>query len=131
MAIHDHPKPSHYWNPDTVLEAVNGRTPDRGLRRHRSLAPLRIDPVECLKKLEGRVISLHFKDINKAVPKAYDVPWGTGVCDVKGMLTEMYRQKFRGLFYAEYEHNWETSLPEIAQCVKYFDQTAAELAAQG
>ena len=30
VAIHDHPKPSHYWNPDTVLEAVKGRTPLMG-----------------------------------------------------------------------------------------------------
>ena len=24
IAIHDHPKPSHYWNPDTVLKATKG-----------------------------------------------------------------------------------------------------------
>ena len=27
VAIHDHPKPSFYWNPDTVLAAVQGRSP--------------------------------------------------------------------------------------------------------
>ncbi len=57
------------------------------------------------------------------------MPWGTGVCDVKGMLTEIHRQKVQGLFYIEYEHNWETSLPEIAQCVEYFDKVAVELVA--
>ena len=69
----------------------------------------------------------HFKDINKASPKGYDVPWGTGVCNVKGMLDEAYRQKFRGLVYVEYDRDWENSLPEIAQSVKYFDKVAAEL----
>ena len=35
----------------------------------------------------------------------------------------------KGVFSIEYEHNWLNSLPEIAQCVKYFDKIAAELAA--
>ena len=26
LAIHDHPKPSHYWNPDTVLKVCKGRS---------------------------------------------------------------------------------------------------------
>ena len=69
--------------------------------------------------------------MNETGPKAYDVPWGTGVCDVKGMLTEVHRQGVKAALLVEYEHNWENSLPEIAQCVKYFDQMAAELARPG
>jgi sugar phosphate isomerase/epimerase len=130
VAIHNHPQPSHYWNPDTVLKVCKGRS-----KRIGSCADTGhwmrsgLNPIECLKKLEGRIIEFHFKDIVKDEPK-HDVPWGTGVCDVKGMLTEIYRQKFKGCFYIEYEHNWETSLPEIAQCVAYFDKVAAELAAR-
>ena len=26
IAIHNHPKPSHYWNPDTLLNACKGRS---------------------------------------------------------------------------------------------------------
>ena len=89
-----------------------------------------LNPVECLKKLEGRIISFHFKDLNEAALQAHDVPWGTGVCDVKGMLTEIRRQRLKAVFSIEYEYNWENSLPEIAQCVEYFDKVAAELAAQ-
>ena len=89
-----------------------------------------LNPVECLKKLEGRIIEFHFKDLNKAGPKAYDVPWGTGVCDVKGMLDrDPPPEGPRRSSPIEYEHNWENSLPEIAQCVAYFDKVAAELAA--
>ncbi len=71
VAIHDHPKPSHYWNPDTVLEAVKGRTPLMGAcadTGHWLRSGL--DPVECLKKLEGRVICLHFKDLVPEESKA-------------------------------------------------------------
>ena len=41
-----------------------------------------LNPLECLKKLEGRIISLHFKDLNEKGPSAHDVPWETGVCNV-------------------------------------------------
>ncbi len=146
VAIHNHPKPSHYWNPDTVLEAVKGRTPLMG-----SCADtghwLRsgLEPLECLKKLDGRVICLHFKDLvpqepgaqDKAAPKKkkkaeskpmHDVPWGTGVGNVKAQMAELKRQGFRGAFCVEYEYNWENSMPEIAKCVEFFNATCDELA---
>ena len=132
IAIHNHPQPSHYWNPDVVLKACEGRSHRIGACADTGhWVRSGLDPVECLKKLDGRIIEFHFKDINKKGDrKAYDVPWGTGVCDVPAMLAEIHRQKFQGNFYIEYEHNWKTSLPEIAQCVQYFDKIAAELAGQ-
>lgn len=135
VAIHNHPKPSPYWNPDTVLEAVKGRTPLMGACAdvgHWVRSGL--DPVECLKKYEGRIIALHFKDLSEKNPsgeknaKIHDVPWGTGVSNVKGMMAELKRQNFRGAFCVEYEYNWTNSVPEIAQCVKFFNATCAELA---
>ena len=45
------------------------------------------------------------------------------------MLTEIRRQKLKAVFSIEYEYHWENSLPEIAQCVAYFDQVALNLAA--
>jgi sugar phosphate isomerase/epimerase len=129
VAIHNHPGPkSFYWHPDTVVAAVKGRSPLLGACAdvgHWMRSGL--DPVECLKKLEGRVITLHFKDLNVAGPKAHDVPWGTGAGNAKGMLTELQRQKFKGAICIEYENNWENSSPEIAQSVKWFNATCAEL----
>ena len=129
VAIHNHPKPNFYWNPDTVLAAVKGRSPLLGSCSdvgHWVRSGL--NPVECLKKLEGRVIALHFKDLNEKSPKAHDVPWGTGISNVKGMMTELKRQGFKGAFCVEYEHNWDNSVPEITECVKFFNATCAELA---
>ena len=37
-------------------------------------------------------------------------------------------QGFRGAFCVEYEYNWDNSMPEIAECKKFFDATCAELA---
>ena len=133
VAIHNHPKPSGYWNPDTVLKVCEGRSKwigacaDTGHWMRSGLNPL-----EVLKKLEGRIISLHLKDINEfGNPKAHDVIWGTGVGDVKAMLAELNRQNFKGVFSIEYEHNWEKSLPEIRQCVAYFNKVAGELKPTG
>lgn len=131
VAIHNHPPGPHgfYWNPDTVLAAINGRSPLLGVCAdvgHYVRSGL--DPVEVLKKLEGRVMALHFKDLNEKSPQAHDVPWGTGISNAKGMLAELQRQKFKGVFCVEYEHNWENSGPEIAQCVKFWNATLAELA---
>ena len=58
----------------------------------------------------------------------HDVPWGTGVCNVRGMLEETHRQKIKAEFSFEYEYHWENSLPELAQSVEYFDKVAKEIA---
>jgi sugar phosphate isomerase/epimerase len=130
VAIHDHPKPSRYWNPDTVLAAIKGRTPLMGACAdvgHWMRSGL--DPLDCLKKLDGHIICLHFKDLNQMGPKAHDVPWGTGVGKSKELMAELKRQHFHGAFCVEYEYHWENSSPEIAQCVKFWNDTCAELAA--
>lgn len=130
VAIHNHPGPKNfYWNPDTVLAAVKGRSPLLGACAdvgHWVRSGL--DPVESLRKLEGRVIALHFKDLNEATLQGHDVPWGTGVSNVKGMLAELKRQNFKGAFCVEYEYNWENSSPEIGESAKWFNATCAELA---
>ena len=124
VAIHNHPKPSHYWDPNTVLKVCKGRSNRIGAcadTGHWFRSGL--NPLESLKKLEGRIISLHFKDLSDG----HDVIWGTGKCDARAMLTELARQNFKGTFSIEYEYNWENSMPEIAQCISFFQRTAAQL----
>jgi sugar phosphate isomerase/epimerase len=131
VAIHEHPKGrSIYWNPDTVLSAIKGRTPLMGACAdvgHWMRSGL--DPLECVKKLDGHIICLHFKDLNGMGPDAHDVPWGTGVGKSKEIMAELKRQHFHGAFCVEYEYHWTTSSPEIAQCIKFWNDTCAELAA--
>jgi len=133
VAIHNHPKPSHYWNPDKVLEVCEGRSKwigacgDTGHWMRSG-----IDPLEALKKLEGRLISLHLKDLNEfGVREAHDVIWGTGKANMMALLSELDRQKFKGVFSIEYEHNWLNSLPEIRRCVLYFNSVASLLNPSG
>lgn len=129
IAIHNHPEPSHYWNPDTVLKVCKGRSKyigscaDTGHWMRSG-----INPIEALKKLKGRIKSFHFKDLNEFGNKdAHDVVWGTGVADVKGMLAELDRQGFRGVFSAEYEYNWNHNVADIKKSGEYFRMIAAGL----
>jgi sugar phosphate isomerase/epimerase len=121
VAIHDHPKPSHYWHPDSVLVAIKGRSPLMG-----SCADIGhwvrsgLDPVECLKMLKGHVLHSHFKDLNEKSPDAHDVIWGTGVSNVTGVLAELKKQNFKGMFSVEYEYHWDNSVPEVKESVKFW-----------
>ena len=129
MALHNHP---NTWPPQKVLAACKGRSRRVGAcadTGHWMRAGLK--PAETLRKLQGRIISLHFKDLNKSGRGAHDVPWGTGAGDVKAQLAELRRQGFKGVFSIEYEHKWTSSMPDIARCVAAFDTIAAELAAKG
>ncbi len=131
VAIHNHPKPSNYWKPEMFLEATEGLSsrigacPDVG-----HWARMGLDPIECLKKIEGRVKLLHFKDIKEETgeeEEQHDVIWGTGSLDLKGMLNELKRQDFSGLFSIEYEHNWENSVPDIEKSIWYFNNLINEI----
>ncbi len=128
VALHDHPKPSPYWNPDTVLKVCQGRSKrigaccDTGHWMRSGIKPL-----DAIKKLEGRIISFHFKDLNEFDPQAHDVPWGTGRADIKAILAEVKRQGIKPVFSIEYEYHYGKSMPELAECVAYFDKVAAEL----
>jgi sugar phosphate isomerase/epimerase len=130
VAIHDHPKPSHYWNPDAVLKVTQDRSKRIGAcadvgHWYRS----GLTPVECLKKLQGRIISLHFKDIDKPERKGEDVPWGTGGCDVPAMLAEIKRQNIHPVFSIEYETGKGKELEaNVRKCIEFFSEQATKLA---
>lgn len=129
IALHNHPKPSFYWDPDTVLKGIEGHKrigacADTGHWRRSGL-----EPIECLKKLKGHITSLHFKDLAQLDKGWGDVPWGTGKSDAKGMLAELKAQGFKGVFSIEYERTTgQELLDNMAKCVEFFDKTAAELA---
>ncbi len=127
-ALHNHPTPSRYWNPDVVLTAIQGQS-----KRMGACADIGhwvrsgLDPVECLKKLEGHVVQLHFKDLNEKSKEAHDVHWGQGVSNVDGVLAELKRQKFKGVFSAEYEYNWDNSVPDVTASAAYFREAVQKL----
>ncbi len=127
VAIHNHPAPSRYWNPDTVLANIEKRSRWIGACADTGhWARSGVKPVDALKKLEGRIVSFHLKDLSEfGKKKAHDVVWGTGKCEMDLILDEVRRQGFKGVFSIEYEHNWDKSLPDLRKCVEYFEKRIA------
>jgi len=130
IAIHNHPRPSHYWNYETVLKVCEGRSKWIGACADTGhWMRSNIDPVVAIKALgkASRIRSLHFKDLNESGPRAHDVPWGTGAGKAREVLAELAAEGFEGPFSAEYEYHWDNSVPEITQSAEWFKKTAAEL----
>ena len=125
VGFHDHPKrpnnPDYkMWDPNYVLSVVKDRDARIGScadTGHWVRSGLK--PVECLRILKGRIISSHLKDLNEMGMGAHDVPYGTGVSDIPAILEEFKDQGFSGNISIEYEHNWENSTPEVAQCIGF------------
>lgn len=124
-AVHNHPKPSRYWSPETVAKTIKSRGMRVGVcadTGHWARSGLK--PAEAMRKVRGRIISVHFKDI----ADGEDKPWGTGDCDARAMLQELHAQGFRGVISLEYETGKGEELEaNAAKCVAFFDSVAAEL----
>ena len=126
VAIHNHPTT---WPPDKVLAATEGMNPLVGSCAdvgHWKRAGL--DTVATLKKVGGRVIHSHFKDLEPVGKGMEDVPWGTGQSDARGMLEQMKNQGYQGYYIIEYERgNVVQLMQNLPKCIQFFNQTTAEL----
>jgi hypothetical protein len=126
VALHNHPKNSRaneYWGPEQVLEALKGRSNLMGACADTGhWVRSGLDPADALKQLEGRLVSLHLKDLQGG----RDVPWGTGASNFAGQIAELSRQGFRGSISIEYEHVTPELVDNVAACVaSYYRATGA------
>lgn len=126
MAIHNHPRPedpdSDYmiWDPNHVADLLDGRDPRLGICADTGhWIRSGISPVEALQLSEGRVISLHLKDVDVMSREGEDVIFGTGLGEVAGVLSELHRQNFAGHISVEYESNWYNNVPDVAQNIGF------------
>jgi sugar phosphate isomerase/epimerase len=90
IAIHNHALPSYYWHPSIVMNAIKNRSPRIGAAADLGhWVRSGINPLEGVKMLEGRIISIHVKDLKQpAAGPVHEVPWGTGTyvtCQVYSM----------------------------------------------
>jgi sugar phosphate isomerase/epimerase len=125
VALHNHPTT---WPPEAVLKACKdkgklvGSCSDTGHWMRAKLVP-----AEQVRVLEGRVLHLHFKDLDE-FGKGHDVAWGTGKGNPKAIMEELKRQGFKGYLSVEYEFGDLNHLKEnLPKCVAFFDKAAAEL----
>ncbi|NJK97521.1 MAG: sugar phosphate isomerase/epimerase [Bacteroidales bacterium] len=133
IAVHNHPKKSNnenykFWDPDFALGIVKPHSPEIGMctdvgHWYRS----GLKPLDCLKKVEGHINSVHFKDLNI---EKQDVPLGTGILNASELLSELKRQKFQGVLTLEYESWGSRQHRELMQCVDFLNKEAIKLIEQ-
>jgi sugar phosphate isomerase/epimerase len=125
VGFHDHDRqPSNpdykMWDPNYVLSVIKNRDPRIGAcadTGHWVRSGLK--PVDCLKILNGHIISVHLHDMNQMSARSHDVPAGAGVTDVPAVLDELKRQNFDGNISIEFEYNWKNNVTDAAQCIGF------------
>lgn len=133
VGYHNHAKnpgnPNYrLWDPAYVKDLVKDRDPRIGSCSDLGhWATSGLNPLECLKTLEGRVINLHIKDRTEIGKATTDQILGRGILDIPAVLGELKRQKFQGCLFIEYETNWEKSVPDVRQSVEFVRKTTASL----
>ncbi|WP_185217149.1 sugar phosphate isomerase/epimerase family protein [Sphingobacterium mizutaii] len=126
LAIHEHAKGlSRYWHPDSAMAAVEGREHLKICADIGHWVRSGLDPVECLQKVEHKLLSLHVKDLDgSGNMEAKDVAIGAGVIDYNKVFAELKRQDFSGEIFIECEHNWDNNFEEVKESVNYMRQKA-------
>ena len=128
VAIHNHPAPSTYADPETALKLIRNCSPRIGICADTGhWVRSRLNPAECLKRSAGRLIQLHLKDVSEAQKEGRDVPWGTCVGDIHAQLAELHLQGFDGIFSIEYESNPDDPTADVRKCIEYFKGVAGKL----
>jgi sugar phosphate isomerase/epimerase len=128
VAIHDHPRPNAYWHPDSVLAAVKGHSHIGSCADVGHWVRNGLDPVDCLKKLEGHIYGVHLKDVDSAGnTKANDKVVGTGVIKFTPIFQELKRQGFKGMFSIEREDNWYNNVPDVIATIRFYNDQVSKL----
>jgi len=125
FCIHNHRKneshpeyrnwdPSHVWSLMKNRDRRIGACVDTG-----HLARSDLKPVDAIKTLGHRVLSVHLKDPKDSGAEAPDQPFGQGVADIKGVLAELKRMGFKGHIAVEYENATDHLLDDVKQCIEF------------
>jgi len=123
IAIHNHPEPSAFAKPETVLSYVRDKDERFGScfdNGHFMRGGHR--PVECLRILRGRVWDVHLKDRSDyGTDKAEDVPLGQGRADIRRLLAELTLQDYRGWLTIEHEAEADAAdpVPAVTKCLEH------------
>ena len=123
-AIHNHAKPSKWWDPKTVKTALEklskrvGICPDIG---HWTRSGL--DTAECMKAMEGRILAIHLKDVILDPEKGKGhhewVALGKGTANVAGVMAELLRQQYKGPVSIEHEGHANDPYLPVKQSVRF------------
>lgn len=135
VALHNHDQKAspNYWNPEGILKACEGRS-----KRLGACADIGywmrggIDPVAAVNTLKDRLITVQMHDLNELSPTGHDVAWGSGLGKTEQFIKEIHRLGLKPTMWGlEYSHNFLESLPEITQCVEFFNRVSLQVESGG
>jgi sugar phosphate isomerase/epimerase len=87
-----------------------------------------LDPVECLRKLEGRVLSFHLKDVlRKGDLNCRNTVIGEGQADCANTLKELKRQGYQGVIVIDFEHDTPALQEDMARNIGFTEEQARQL----
>jgi type 1 glutamine amidotransferase/sugar phosphate isomerase/epimerase len=135
LAIHNHDQKAspQYWHPEGVLKVCQGRSKrigacgDIGYWMRSG-----IDPITAVSTLKDRLITIQMHDLHELSPEGHDVPWGSGLGRTAQFIEQLYHLRIRPtMFGLEYSYDWFDSMPEIAECIEFFNKMSVQLAKRG
>ncbi len=130
VGVHNHQKgQSEYWRPETVLELCEHRSPRFGAACDGGQwARSGLDPVACLEKLQGRIITFHLKDVlKKGELNSRNTVIGEGEADCARTLKELKRLGYKGLITIDFEHDTPTLQEDMASNIAFVEDQARQL----
>ncbi|MHC1768233.1 MAG: ThuA domain-containing protein [Verrucomicrobiia bacterium] len=134
VGLHNHDRKGLplYWQPDGILQACHGRS-----KRMGACADIGywlragIDPIEGVRKLGDRLITIQMHDLNSVETDGHDVIWGTGVGRSAELIRTIQEMGVQPVMWGlEYSYNWLESMPELARCTEFFHGLALDMAKQ-
>ena len=133
LALHNHARgQSPYWKPEMVLAACRNRSVRiGGCSDAGQWARSGLDPVESLRKMQGRINSFHLKDIlKKNVPECRNTVFGEGEGDFAKVLKELKRLGYRGITAIDFEHDTPALQEDMVRNVSFVENQAKSLLAE-
>lgn len=132
VALHNHDQKAspNYWSPDTILKVCAGRS-----KRLGACADIGywmragLDPIEGVRKLKDRLLTVQMHDLHELTPQGHDVPWGTGAGKSEEFFREVHRLGIKPTMWGlEYSYKFEDNMAEAAKCMEFFNKVSLSLA---
>jgi len=132
VALHNHDQKAspHYWHPEGILKICEKRSKRLGACGDLGYwMRSGIDPIQAVRTLKDRLITVQMHDLHAAGSDGHDVPWGTGTGKSEEFFRELHRLSAKPTMIGlEYSYDWYESLPKVAQCIEFFNATTLKLA---
>lgn len=132
VALHNHDQTAspNTWSPQAILKACQGRSARLGAAADIGYW-LRggIDPIEGVRQLKNRLITVQMHDLNEIAANGHDVPWGTGRGRAEALIREVQRLGLKPTMWGlEYSYDFDDNAAAVAQCAEFFNQLTTKLA---